>query len=145
MKALMSQRAIGDNPEWVKGLYREIAALDLKRDAANGANKRLVDAMAREYGMNAERPAWQKEARSRAQERVRAEVATYDPNLTTQAQRTGEDRGRGGRGRDRGRGGLGGVPRLSKKAKAERAKAYAELGDKPLKELSEADRKRLGF
>ena len=43
MKALMAQRQIGDNVEWKKALYRDLATLDLKRDAANGANKRLID------------------------------------------------------------------------------------------------------
>jgi len=146
MKALMAQRNIGENEEWKKGLYRDLAHLDLKRDAANGASKRLVDAMAREYGMNAERPDWQKEARKAAQDRVRAEVASYDPNVTTQAQRQGEDGGRGG-GRGGGRVGLdgGGRARLSKKARAERAKAYKELGDKPVKDLTPSERKKLGF
>ena len=68
---------------------------------ADGAGKRLLDAMRREYGFNKERPDWQKEARKNAEQRVKAEGAFYDPNTTTWAQRVGEG-GRGRRGDRRG-------------------------------------------
>ena len=71
MRTLMRQPSVAENPVWIKGLLRDIAALDLKRDEAEGAGKRLIDAMRREYGFNKERPDWQKEARKNAEQRVK--------------------------------------------------------------------------
>jgi len=155
MRMLMKQRSIGDNSEWVRNTMKELSALDLKRDAANGCTKRFIDAKAQQYGFHAERPPHQTEAIAKATAAVKAEAVMYDPSVTSQAQREGENRRRRANDKDRDGGGRRDrdrvpkpTPKESAKGKAKREareKAREELKDKKLGELTSDDLKRMGY
>ena len=123
----------------MKTVQRDMDDLDIRREEANGTGKRMLDAMRREAGFYQDQPQRQREIHEKAAQRVRAEVASYDPNTSSYAQRG--DNPKDANPRPNPRPG----PKPSRQEKHQRAKAMKELGEKKLSELTPEDRKRLGF